>query len=238
MTLAEMLTDLTSRIGVVNGQEISNTMLTFWLNEAMRVFCEEDDFNWLMKRVQSSAVASQSEYVLPTDMARPFELRVNSTTSSPNVYEYVPYEQRYGIQTGQNAFTYIANTLILYPTPTANGSLNIDLTYVSRPTNMAVQGDSPADSDIANMPETFHPALVTYAFALYNGYDEEATDSQYWLGNATNPAPGTYYWFVKLAQRSNQRLKKGARRKMLSRQEAIGYTRSNQVGKVSPVLQI
>lgn len=239
MTLSELITDLTTRIGVVNGQEVTNDALKFWLNEAMRAFCNEADFNWLMTRAVSSTSNGQSEYVLPDDFSRPFELRVNqSTTGDHGVWSYVPYEQRYGVPTGVNAYTYLGNTLILLTTPTTDGSGNIELTYIRQPTNMAESGDSPSDFAIANMPETYHPALVVYAFGLYNGYDEEAADSQYWFGNTLNPSPGTYNWYVKQAVKRNGHLKKGERRRMLSKQQATGYTRQNQIGIASPVLKI
>ena len=239
MTLSEMITNLTSRIGVVNGQEISNNILIMWLNEALRAFCDEADFNWLMARATSSTSTGQTEYALPDDFSRPFELRVNGSTASDHgVYHYFPYEQRYGVPSGVNGYTYLGNTLILLTTPTADGSGNIELTYVRTPTDMSANTDSPSDFAIASMPAAYHAALICYAFALYNGYDEEAADSQYWLGNATNPSPGTYNWFVKKAVKRNGHLKKGERRKMLSKQEATGYTHANQVGIASPVLKI
>lgn len=238
MTLSQLLTDLSVRIGVVNGTEVSPSSLTFWVNEALRSFCDEADFNWLMTRSESSTVIGQTDYPLPDDFSRPFELRVDSTATSPNVWHYVPYEQRFGVPTGVNAYTYIGSTLILLTTPSTNGNGNIELTYVRAPAELTEGTDSPSDSDIASMPAAYHGALVVYAFALYNGYDEESAEAQYWLGNPASPSPGTYQWFVKKAIRRNGHLKKGERRKMISKQSAVGYTRENQVGIASPVLKI
>lgn len=238
MTLSELLTDLTTRIGVVNGQEISNTQLTFWLNESLRVFCNEADFHWLETSTTDSTTADTASYALPSDFSRMVEVQVDATTSDPGVHSFVPWEQRHGVATGDNRFTIFGSNYYLIPTPATTGSSNIDLYYIKKPTNMVDGGDAPSDSDIASMPETYHPALVTYAFALYNGYDEEAGDSQFWLGNPSKPSPGTYNWYVQLAKKHNAQRKRGERRKMLSKQQAVGYVRPNQTGIVSQVLKV
>lgn len=238
MTLSELLSDLTARIGVTNGQEISNNQLTFWLNEALRVFCREADFHWLEKSTNDSTLANTQSYSLPSDYKRMVEVQVDATNDDPGVHGFVPWEQRHGVQTGDKRHTIFGSNYYLLPTPTTTGSANIDLYYIRKPANMVDGSDSPSDSDIANMPEEYHPALVTYAFALYNGYDEEASDAQYWLGNPVNPSPGTYNWFVQLAKKDNARQKRGERRKMLSKQAAVGYVRPNQIGTVSQVLKV
>lgn len=236
MTLGEMLTDLNARIG--STPEISNVNLTTWLNEGLRVFCEEYPYYWLERRTTDSTILNIDEYTLPTKCKQVIELKIDSTSTNPNVYVYRPYQQRFGTIPGEQTFSLIGDTYIIYPIPTATGSGNIDITYIKRPTNMSAQSDSPSDTSVAGMPEVYHPALIQYAFAIYNAYDEEQAEYQAIMGNKMNPIPGTYYYYVNLARKEDEKRKMGTRRKMLTKQYATGYTRPNQVGLVSQVLKV
>lgn len=236
MTLSEMLLDLSARIG--STPEVTNAQMTVWLNEAMRVFCREDDFHWLEKRVTSSTFADQDEYESPDDFWKGIELQIDSTDQDPAVYRFVPYEQRHGVEPGDKVFTQINDIIIVDPTPETTGSSNIELSYLRNPTNMVDVGDSPSDTAIAHMPEVYHPALVLYAFGIYNTYDEEHAEAEAIFGTANSPRPGTYQWFVNLAKKDNEKQKRGERRKMLTKQAAVGYTKPNQIGRVSQVLKI
>lgn len=238
MTLAEMLTDLTTRIGVVQGQEVNNTQLTFWLNEALKAFCSEDEFNWLEKRVTSSAVADQAEYSLPSDWRDFVEVRVDPTDSDPGVYRFLPYEQRFGIDPTEKTYSVVGSVIRLTPTPSEAGSNNIYMTYLRVPGTLTTADDSPSDSDIASMPVTYHPALVAYAYALYKTYDDEFAEFESLVGSANSPRPGTYSWYVQLAKKQNAKQKRGERRRILTKQEAIGYTHPNRLGRASAVLKI
>lgn len=236
MTLGEMLTDLNARIG--STPEVSNANMTTWLNEGLRIFCEEYPYYWLERRTTDSTIVNHDEYTLPTKCKQIIELKIDSTASNPNVYTYRPYQQRFGTISGEQTFSLIGDTYIIYPTPTATGSDNMDITYIKRPTNMSAQSDSPSDTGIAGMPEVYHPALIQYAFAIYNAYDEEQAEYQAIMGNKMNPIPGTYYYYVNLARKEDEKRKMGTRRKMLTKQYATGYTRPNQVGLVSQVLKV
>ena len=236
MTLAEMLTDLNARIG--STPEISNVNRTTWLNEGLRIFCEEYPYYWLEKRSTASTVANQEEYSIPSDLKQIIELKIDSTASDPNVYSYRPYQQRFGTLSNEQTYSLIASVMRITPTPITTGTDNIDLTYIRRPVNMVAQSDSPSDTAIASMPETYHPALIQYAFAIYNSYDEEQAEYQAIMGNKMNPIPGTYYYYVALARKEDEKRKMGLRRKMLTKQYATGYTRPNQVGLVSQVLKV
>lgn len=236
MTLAQLLTDLNARIG--STPEVSNANMTTWLNEGMRVFCEEYPFYWLEKRVTTSSIENQSEYNLPSDFKQIIELSMDQTDENPNIYVYKPYQQRFGTVSSEQTVSVVGNVMRITPTPDTTGDNNINLTYIMRPANMTSQGDSPSDSTIANMPEVYHPALVQYAFAIYNAYDEEQAEFQAIMGNKLNPIPGTYYYYVNLARKEDESRKMGTRRKMLTKQYATGYTRPNQLGLVSQVLKV
>lgn len=236
MTLAQLLTDLNSRIG--STPEVSNANMTTWLNEGMRVFCEEYPFYWLEKRVTTSTIANQNEYNLPSDFKQIIELSIDQTDENPNIYVYKPYQQRFGTLSNEQTVSVVGSVMRITPTPSTTGDQNVNLTYIMRPANMSAQSDSPSDSTIANMPEVYHPALVQYAFAIYNSYDEEQAEYQAIMGNKMNPIPGTYYYYVNLARKEDEKRKAGVRRKMLSKQYATGYTRPNQVGLVSQVLKV
>jgi hypothetical protein len=77
---------------------------------------------------------------------------------------------------------------------------------------------------------------VLYAFAVYNSYDEEHDEKRELMGNPRNPVPGTYYYYVDLAKREDSKKKRGARRKMLSKQEWLGSSHPNEVSRTNTVL--
>lgn len=237
MTLSEMLADLNARIG--SEPEISNSQMTYWLNQAMRAFCMESDFTWLEKKQTANTVASQSLYNVPTDYKRTVELRIDATSTSKNIYTFLPHETRVLADTTDKVFSEYNGQLEISPTPSANGTNNIELWYIRKPTNMSAGSDSPSDSGIANMPEEYHEALVIYAFSIYNTYDEEHGEARQLMGNPRNPVPGTYAYFVDLARREDAKKKRGARRKMYSKQEFVGYTKPNEASSnASAVLKV
>lgn len=237
MTLAEMVADVKSRIG--SEPEVSDAVLQSWLNQALLVFTNEYDFTWLEKEATFSVITDQERYSLPTDCKRPIELTIDSTSTTPNVYSYVPYQERHNISPSQKAISRVGNVLIIYPSPEETGSNNGYLTYVRRGTKMTEDADSPSDFDIANMPEVYHEALVLYAFATYQTYDEEHDEKNNLMGNPRGSSPGSFYYFVEMAKREDIRQKRGGKRRFLSRQEAVGYSKPNRAGRnVSPVLGV
>jgi hypothetical protein len=221
MTLAQMLADLNARIG--SSPEVSNAQMTYWLNQGLRTFCEENDFSWLEKKQIASAVSGQSDYALPSDFKRLVELQIDSTP-----YAYSSHEFRVLRSSSDKFFSIFGPTMTISPTPTATGSGNMELWYIKRPANLVNDSDSPSDTTIASMPEAYHEALILYAFAIYNAYDEEQAENQALMGSKTNPLPGTFYYFVKLAKDADSTIKKAQRSRMLSRQEFIGYSYPNR----------
>lgn len=234
MTLDEMLTDLNKRIG--SNPEVSNANMTTWINQGLRTFCMEEDFTWLEKKVTANTVEDQAEYAVPSDFKRATELRVNSTSDDLNVYKYVPHEQRVLYSDDQDVFSFFGGEIILNPIPDADGTNNIELWYIQKPENLVNSSDSPSDSDIANMPEEYHEALVLYAFSNYNSYDEEQDEARAIMGNPRNPIPGTYQYFVSLAKREDEKQKRGARRKFMSIQQFTGYAHPNKTSSTDTVL--
>lgn len=229
MTLAEMIADLNSRIG--SEPEISNSQMIVWLNQALLAFCNVADFTWLEQISYASTVDGQDTYAVPTNNKRIFEVKIDDER-----YAYVPYEQRDLQDPANKYFTVVGNSMIINPVPTSTGSSNIKMTYIKRPTKMALDSDTPSSSAIASMPEVYHEALVIYAFSIYNTYDEEHGEAQSLMGNELRPIPGTFYWFVKEAKKEDQKYKKGARRKFLSSKSYYGYSNPNEVGGQRQVL--
>jgi hypothetical protein len=236
MTLAQLLTDLNARIG--STPEVSNANMTLWINEALRAFCNEYDFHWLYRRKTANTIANQREYNLPTDCKTVVEIQVDPTDDDPNIYEYKVYQQRFGVDPTQETISIMNNIMRLNPAPTTNGANNIHLTYIRYPTNLVEQSDSPSDTGIAGMPEVYHPALVMYAYAMYNSYDEEQAEFGDIMGNPIQPKPGTYSYFVKMARDESEKIKRGSGARLISLQEAIGYTLPNDTGGVSVVLGV
>jgi len=234
MTLAEILADLNARIG--SSPEVSNALMTFWVNEGLRVFCDEYDFSWLQKKVIASTVANQSDYALPSDYGRVIELQVDGTSTDPDPYQITSHEFRVLQPTSTHTFSIFGSTMTLNPVPTATGDGNIQLWYVKKPNPLVDDSDSPSDTDMASMPAVYHPALVQYAFSVYNSYDEEQDEAMKIMGSKTNPLPGTFYYFVKLAKDAEAKQKTGQRTKILSKQVFSGYRYPNQSSAFNTVL--
>lgn len=232
MTLSEMLTDLKARIG--STPEVTDGVLTNWINDALRVFCREQDWSWLEKKATSSTVVDQKQYSLPDDYYRLVELQVGGTDDSPEPYTLVPWEQRVLWSSGEKKVAVFADEIYLYPTPTAVET--IDIAYIRNPSIMSSSDQEPSDSDVANMPQAYHEALVIYAFATYNSYDEEQAEAESLMGSVNSPRPGTYYYYVDLAKRDDAQQKRGERSRMLSKQEFTGYSYPNATNTTTTVL--
>lgn len=212
MTLNEMLTDLNQRIG--SNPEIDNAYMTTWINQGYLAFCSAYDFTWLEQIAYASTIAGQTRYSLPSDCKRVLEIKVDDTR-----YAYVPFEQRDLKDTSDKFFTIVGTEFILNPTPETTGSANIEMVYYKRPEKLTDGSDEPAV-----LPEAYHEALVIYAFAIYNTYDEEHDEARALMGSELRPEPGTFYWYVDLAKKEEQKKKRGARRKMLLTKTAYGLT--------------
>lgn len=234
MTRDEMIADVQTRIG--STPEVSSSQIATWIDQGLRTFCAEHDFSWLEKKVTANTVASQSDYVTPSDFKRAVELRVDGSSTTPNIYNYVPHEQRSLYSTSQRTFSIFNETITLNPVPSSSGSNNIELWYIRRPTNMTQGSDSPSDTGIANMPEQYHEALVIYAFAIYNSYDEEHDEKRELMGNPRQSVPGTFYYFVEMAKREDDRKKRGERIRMQSKQFFTGYSKPNKSPSTTTVL--
>lgn len=231
MTFAEMVTDLLSRIG--SDPEVITARLKDWLNEGLLTFCNENPFYWLEREATASTEMDVARYTMPQNCKDIIEIVIGD-----DVYRKVPYLERHTIDPADHAFTQIGNNFILYPTPEETGSNNIELTYIRKPTKMSDDADSPSDSDIANMPEQYHAALTTYAFAVYQSYDEEHEERRDLVGNPNLPVFGTFERFLVQAKKEDERYKRQGKRRMMSRQEAIGYNHPNSITGRSPVLKI
>jgi hypothetical protein len=229
VTLDQLLTDLNARIG--SEPEIENANMTTWLNQGLLTFCNTADYHWLEKLKTASTVTSQEAYAMPSDCKRMLELKVDGTR-----YQYVRFERRNMFTTDQKTYSVLNNQIYLNPIPTTTTANNISMAYVMRPSKMVDGSDSPSDTDIAQLPEVYHEALVIYAFAVYNGYDEEHGEQESLMGRELRPVPGSFYWFVKTAKEEEQQRKRGQRGKMMSTNNYYGYSRPNQTAQVNTVL--
>jgi hypothetical protein len=224
MTLAEMIADLKSRIG--SEPEVTTGEMTTWLNQGLLAFCNTYNYGWLETTAKGSTVSGQESYALPTDYKKIIELKVNDVR-----YFYVPYEQRNMYDSGDSFYTIINNRLVLNPVPDITSSQNISISYIRRPAKLVDQSDAPSDTDIANIPETYHEAIVLYAFAIYNSYDEEHGERADIMGNELRPIPGTFYWWVKNARDEETAKKRGQRSRMMGTKRYYGYSHPNQLGR-------
>lgn len=229
MTLDEMITDLSGRIG--SDPEVGNTLMKTWINQGLLTFCNASDFHWLERVEQASTVASQERYTVPSKFKYIKELKIDGDR-----YNFVRYEQRDMQPSTKKYYSIFNNEIYINPIPSTTSSSNIEIAYYKRPQKMTSGSDSPSDSSIAGLPEEYHEALVIYAFATYNTYDEEHQEALSLMGSERSPMPGTFNYFVKTAINEEKQRKKGARNRMLSSKEYHGYTRPNETSSVRTVL--
>lgn len=156
----------------------TEAQLTYWLNNAQYELAYRlinAGQNYYTKCVETSIVADQEDYVLPTDFKKLHRLRrVDGSGSSETTVAMLPVtlnERNLSatLQGSPTAYTIVKNRLRVLPTPSASsGKLRMDYTY--RVTEMV------NDTDTPDAPEDYHEYIAV--LATKNGFikDGRASD--------------------------------------------------------------
>jgi len=132
--------------------EIDNAELIGWINRCM------DDLSPIVKYQKSaiiSKVIGQKEYSLPSDY-----MRVVQLVDGMNPMNEIPLRD-----TQSEGYKLWGNQLILQPTPTTTG--NLDLYYEGKLPHLVNPDDEP------QIPSPFHDLFILYTVAKRQYQDEE-----------------------------------------------------------------
>jgi len=171
MTLAEIILSIQTRSGDSN---ITEATITGWVNTALRLIANRDDWSWLMKVDEDDVtVANQQEYALPTDLKKMYSLRVGDTTSTETTatqYSFLGYgEKNMAINNDVDHCYYInpaSSKYGLIPTPAA-ANYKVFQKYFGYPTTVSCVSATP------DMPTQYHDMLVDFGLARYFEQEDE-----------------------------------------------------------------
>lgn len=174
MTFQEIKTECTNRSDTV----LDDAYWTSWINLAYQnvsgILRNIQDTT-IRKKASSTTVASQSDYTLPADFAKPIKLYVDTTE-----YSRIDYED--ATQEGLSNSYYIDianNDYVLVPAPSTSGS-TIALYYEAEITNMSSGTDEPY------FPIRYHEILVYGALSRYHEYEKEMGKAAYYAAQFQN----------------------------------------------------
>lgn len=170
MTRSELRTLVLQWLDDVNGEYFTSTIVNTWLENAQRevqkLLLMSGD-NYYVKVVETSTVASQADYALPTDFfdLNRLELVVSGTGTSEDrriIYPVTLNQQGLlGNALGTpEAYAIKKSRFTLFPTPDSVKTLRL---YYS-PTALAMS----ADGDEPDVPEQYHELVAI--LAAYNGF--------------------------------------------------------------------
>lgn len=160
----------------LNGGYFSDTQVNVWLNNAQRQ-CQSQLLqageNYYLKPVQTSTVADQADYVVPSDFLKLHRLEIVLSGTGINedrvILEPITLNQQDPVSIGNGrpeVYILKKNRLTLYPVPDQVYTLRLFYSY--RVTDMSADGDSP------DVPEEFHEFLALHA--AMDGYIKDNRD--------------------------------------------------------------
>jgi hypothetical protein len=171
MTRAQLSTLVVGWLDDPNQGYFTSSLVNTWLNLAARQVQQmllQAGENWYMKPVETLTVASQAEYVLPSDFMVEHRLEIvlsgTGTNENRRPLKQITTNQQDQVSIGLGDPTYYyikKDRIVLSPTPqTAN--LTLRLYYSPLATDMSADGDEP------DVPEQFHEYVAI--LAAYDGF--------------------------------------------------------------------
>ena len=166
MTRSELKTLMRSWLDDVNGGYFTDSQCNTWLNLAQRrvqMLLLQAGENFYEKTVETLTVASQADYVLPSDFFLLHRLEIivsgsGTTESRQPIYPITINQQDFvsvGLGTPTNYYLK-KDRFTLSPTPdTANKVLRLYYSYLV--------ADMASDSDEPDAPEQYHELVALYA---------------------------------------------------------------------------
>ena len=180
MQKAQLIIDFSNLVGPAGkGVEVSNTGLDIWLNDAyfQAVSAINETIPDFYTKLQTaSTVATQGEYILPTDFEK--AVMVSISYDGVNWVRALPLNnigQALDIQRSNSSnfdqsqpFYYIfKNKIGFLPVPTETLSNNIKLWYAYNPTELALDADEP------DLPRRIQSILKYSMYANYLDQNDE-----------------------------------------------------------------
>jgi hypothetical protein len=150
------------------------------LNEAVRYLLVKTQC--YVKTATITLAANDYEYELTDALSDDALVLLQLITSDGKLCERVTVQELYGFREASpavaNAYTYRyalagANLLLLYPTPSAAGTLTA--LYVPKPTEMSSGTHDPATATYGNIPVQWHDAIELYAMSKLASFDDDAS---------------------------------------------------------------
>jgi len=175
MNLLALRTRLKSWLQDPDGQFYTNTELTEWCNSA--TFEATKDTNYPWKLNQTSSVAGQAAYTLPSDFIRIHPLmnvyfrsrKINKRDHKWIEYTYPEYRSASSVDYPEYYYHDLTTTITLYPPPDAVYSNALEYYYVYKEATMS------ADSS-TTLLATNYPYLVLYR-AIMNAEIKQDDDT-------------------------------------------------------------
>ncbi len=182
MNLGDLKTQVKRIFGDESEVQLTNADIVRWANNAQVHFVMNNE-GILEVPSFASALAGIQEYTLPTDLlvldSVSFKASGQSsffTLTGRSLKEFDEYLNGWdGSQYGTGTPVYFhkyANKLRLFPIPDIDGTNNIKIYYRKRPVALV------NDTDIPEVPEEYHNAIVSYILEQAYFMDEDYEASQ------------------------------------------------------------
>lgn len=175
-TLADFRTRVSAKLGLDNtAASAEQLLIDSWCNEAVEQ---------ILVRTRCYVASGTLSYTTSDAQLPSTVLAIQDLYNADNV----PLEQitpqdvltfRRGVQvTSTLPWRYALNgsLVMIYPTPTASGSLT--MLYVPRPTAMTTGANDPSTTTYGGIPSEWHKLIEFYALAEGSDYDDDQTGAQ------------------------------------------------------------
>lgn len=165
----------------LNGGYFTSTQVNVFINnaqgEVQKILLQSYE-NWYLKCVQTTLVANQNSYVLPTDFLKCHRLEIISspgtTSETSTMLQPITLNQQDYIRNGPGypaAYYLRKSRIVLLPSP--------DSTYTMRLNYSYRVADMTLDTDVPDIPEEYHELIAinaAYDCLIKDGRDVSALD--------------------------------------------------------------
>lgn len=177
MNVGDILIRVKRQFGDESGVQITNDDIYRWINDGQRQIVLQNE-GLLEKRSTAASVDGQQEYDLPDDLLilRRIHFKASGEESHyrlkrfsiEELDEYVDGWDGTSFGTAKPAVSAVyAGKLLLFPTPASSIVDGIKLYYNRKPMEVT------AESDIPELPELYHEAIVKYCLQKAYEIDED-----------------------------------------------------------------
>lgn len=168
MNVSEIKRAVKRQFGDESGAQITDEDIVRWINDAQVDIVRKTEL--VNEHRESGAVSGDGTYELPSNFMAMARVTFDNRLLPQRLLRDLDLDSN-GVDTvatGTPQSYYVwSNTLFLYPAPSASGSGNLDIWYVSRPTTMA------NDTDIPDLPVHMHEDIVRYCLVRAKELDDD-----------------------------------------------------------------